>query len=296
MSQEGKNKDFSHEEKEQKKKKILYVIIAIVAIIAVGFAAWHTYRQQDETTSQGTTAEEITQETTPSATPGDQDETVATMTTTTLPNGETSTYRQAPDHIDGVPDGAKVDRGLAEHQPGDPIPADPNEGVIPTLTAPTTYRGPQQEGPQLTNPEFGPPDVLAQSFVTDGMSLCLRPDTSYNKNLKENYSHLITDRLKEKGLTWGGEDHSTDWKAYQDSHDCSRLTSFASLNSTSVGGEDTIYYDMTINQRVSKTSMRGGSMDTDVPPFRAHVVMKFIDNKWLVDDVQVFGGRMPSVH
>ena len=293
MSDKG-NKQANPDNNKQKKKKTLYIIIAVMVIIALVVAAWYTYQQQEEVASEGSTAEEITQTNTPSATPGDQEETVATMTTSTLPNGDVTSFRRAPDHIKGIPDDVEVDRGLANHKPGDPIPAGPSEGIIPTLTAPTTYRGEDREGPQLTDPKVGPPDVLAQSFVTDSLSLCLRPDNSYNKNIRENYPHLVTKRLLDRGLSWGDEDHSTDWKAYQDSRNCSKLTSFAQYNSRSIAGEDTIFYNITVNQRVSMTSARGGQMDTDVPPFRGHVIMKFVDDQWLVDDFQVLGGMLPS--
>lgn len=282
-------------EGKEKRKRIAIIIMAISAIVAVVIAAVYTYKNQDDSSeSQGETAQTITPEDTPSAHPGDKN---ATTVTETLPNGETRTRLKAPDHISGVPDDVAVDRGLAEHDPDDPIPAGPSEGIKPTLTAPTTARVPKgsMEDPDMSNPAVGDPKTLAKSFANNSFSLCIKPGNSYNKNMREKYGHLVTDRLRKKGFSWGGNDHSEDWDAYRNPVECNVLTSFPSVNNYSIGGKDTIYYDVTVNQRVTIKTTKGGTIATDVPGFRGMMAMKYVDGKWLVDDFHILGGRMPTV-
>lgn len=286
----------SEKEDKEKRKRIFLIVLSIVAIIAVVIAAWYTYKKQDDSgESQGETAETITQEDTPSAKPGDKG---ATTITETLPNGKTKTRLKAPDHISGIPDDVAVDRGLAEHDPDEPIPAGPSEGIKPTLTAPTTPRVSKggMEAPDMSNPAVGDPETLAKSFANSSFSLCIKPENSYNKNMREKYGHLVTNRLKKKGFSWGGNDHSEDWDAYRNPIDCNVLTSFPSINNASIGGKDTIYYDVTVNQRVTMKTTKGGTIATDVPGFRGMMAMKYVNGKWLVDDFQILGGKMPTVH
>lgn len=282
-------------EGKEKRKRIAIIIMVVVAIVAVVIAAVYTYKNQDDSSeSQGETAQTITPEDTPSAQPGDKN---ATTVTETLPNGETRTKLKAPDHISGIPDDVAVDRGLAEHDPNDPIPAGPSEGIKPTLTAPTTARVPKGgiEAPDMSNPAVGDPKTLAKSFANNSFSLCIKPGNSYNKNMREKYGHLVTDRLRKKGFSWGGDNHSEDWDAYRNPVECNVLTSFPSVNNYSIGGKDTIYYDVTVNQRVTIKTTKGGTIATDVPGFRGMMAMKYVDGKWLVDDFHILGGRMPTV-
>lgn len=283
-------------EGKEKRKRIAIIIMVVVAIVAVVIAAVYTYKSQDDSSeSQGETAQTITPEDTPSAHPGDKN---ATTVTETLPNGETRTRLKAPDHISGVPDDVAVDRGLAEHDPNEPIPAGPSEGIKPTLTAPTTARVSKGdiEDPDMSNPAVGDPKTLAKSFANNSFSLCIKPGNSYNKNMREKYGHLVTDRLRKKGFSWGGDNHSEDWDAYRNPVECNVLTSFPSVNNYSIGGKDTIYYDVTVNQRVTIKTTKGGTIATDVPGFRGMMAMKYVDGKWLVDDFHILGGRMPTVH
>ena len=280
----------------EKKKKAVLIALSLIAIVAIVIAAWQTHQKNDDSgDSQGKTAETITQKDSPSAHPDNKD---ATTITETLPNGKTRTRLKAPDHISGIPDDAEVDRGLAEHDPDEPMPAGPKEAVKPTLTAPTTPRIPKggKEAPDITDPAVGDPKSLAKSFTTSSFSLCLKPDNSYNKNMKEKYGNLITPKLKKRGFTWGGTKHSEDWQAYDSPVGCNTLTSFPTINNSSIGGSDTIYYDMTINQRVTVKTTKGGKLASDVPGFRGMMSMKYVNGKWLVDDFQINGGRMPTVH
>ena len=179
----------SEKEDREKRKKIFLIVLSIIAIVAVVVASWQTYKKQDDSgESQGETAETITQEDTPSAQPGDKD---ATTITETLPNGKIKTRLKAPDHISGIPDDVAVDRGLAEHDPDEPIPAGPSEAIKPTLTAPTTPRVPKggMEAPDMSNPAVGDPETLAKSFTNSSFSLCIKPENSYNKNTVS-YTHL----------------------------------------------------------------------------------------------------------
>lgn len=283
------------EGKEDKRKKALIAVGVVLALIVIGVAAWVTYRQNgddDGENSEGKTAETITQENTPTAQPGDGQATTATKT---LPNGDTDTYLKAPPHIDGIPDDVEVDRGLAEHDPNDPIPADPREGIKPTLTVPTTARVSGGEGPDLTDPAVGSAEFLAKSFFNSAFSLCVKSDTSYNKNMRENYAALVTPDFKKRGISWGDENHSLDWKAYENPRGCNQLISFPSINGSSVGGGNVMYYDVTVNQRVTFRNGRGGAISDDLPPFRGNVKMVYLNGKWLVDDFQVNGGKMPTV-
>lgn len=290
---ENGNAQKTEENKERKKKKPLIAVLVILIIIVICVAAWVTYQQNDnnEGSSTGRTAETITQEETPTAKPGDKQATTATRT---LPNGETETYLKAPPHIDGIPDDVEVDRGLAEHDPNEPLPADPREGIKPTLTAPTTARV-NGEGLNLIDPAVGSTKFLAESFFNSVFSLCVKPDTSYNKNMREKYAKIVTPEFKKRGLSWGDENHSADWKAYESAQGCNQLISFPTINNSTVGGENIMYYDVTVNQRITFTTGRGGKISDDLPAFRGNIKMVYIDGKWLVDDFQVVGGKMPTV-
>lgn len=277
---------------EDKKKKGPVIIAIIAAIMAISIAAWITIKGDEKGTSQDQTAEIITQEETPTAQPGGDKN--AITATTTLPNGEMTTYLKAPPHVTGIPDEVAVDRGLAEHDPNEPLPADPREGIKPTLTAPTTARV-NGEGPRLTDPSVGSPDFLAKSFFNSVFSLCIKPDTSYNKQMREKYGNIVTPGLKERGLSWGDENHSADWKSYEDPKGCNQLISFPTINGTTVGGSNIIYYDVTVNQRVAYKTTRGGTINTDSPAFRGNIKMVYVNDKWLVDDFQVNGGKMPTI-
>lgn len=286
--------EFRDDESSLKKKKYMYIAIAIIAIIAISIALFVTIRQnkQEEGASEGQTAETITQSDTPTAQPQSRS---AETATTTLPDGSESTYLKAPPHL-GLPDDVAVDRGVAEHQEGDPIPADPREGVKQTLTAPTTVRAGDMESPQLNDPAVGEPEFLAQSFFNSALSMCVRPDNSYNKNINDKFDNLVTEDFKKRGLlSWGNGDHSTEWKSYQTAQGCNKLTSFPSVNGSSVGGPNIMYYDVTVNQRIDVETVRGGVISNDITPFRGQVRMKFVDNKWLVDDFQVNGRNLPTL-
>lgn len=56
-----------------------------------------------------------------------------------------------------------------------------------------------------------------------------------------------------------------------------------------------MYYDVTVNQRIDVETVRGGVISNDITPFRGQVRMKFVDNKWLVDDFQVNGRNLPTL-
>lgn len=292
---ENENTQKTKEGTEDKKKKAIIAVIVILAIIVVGVAAWVTYKQNgdNEGNSAGKTAETITQEETPTAQPGE--DRGAITATTTLPDGRVTTHLKAPPHVTGIPDDVAVDRGLAEHDPNEPLPADPREAIKPTLTAPTTARVHGEEGTDLTDPAVGDPKFLAQSFFNSVFSLCIKPDTSYNKQMREKYGDIVTPGLKERGLSWGDENHSADWKSYEDSKGCNQLISFPTINGTTVGGSNIIYYDVTVNQRVTYKTTRGGTINTDSPAFRGNIKMVYVNDKWLVDDFQVNGGKMPTI-
>lgn len=283
----------------QKKKSMVMAIILIIGIIVATtlfFILRDSGGDEEENSSAQKTAEVIDGQDTPESTGRSNDPDIrdGAQRTITLPNGDVKTHYQAPDHITDIPNDARVQRGLAEHRDGDPIPADPREAVVPTLTAPTTARYSDMHAPQFNDPSQAPPKMLAKEFLFDTFSTCVKKSNSYNKTMRTRLKHRTTKDFRKRGMgSWAdSNDHSVAWDVYSDDDNCSSLTAYITPRGSSVGGENIMYYDMKVNQRVTNSS--GHSMN--ITPFRGKVKMKFINGKWLVDDFQVDGGKIPVMH
>ena len=282
----------SNRSDDRKKVKIALIIAVVIAIIAALVFTIKSQREAEDIESQsGKTAEVI--EGTDTTQGSDTSTSVPSGVVRTAPNGMEYIDKSAPDHITGVPKDKEVQRGLYEHKPGDIIPADPNEAVRQTLTVPVTPRYNDHEAPDFRDPSQAPPKMLAREFLFDTFSGCVKTNGSYNKNLRKAVGKRATPEFRKRGLgDWAtGREHTLAWDIYSDDTGCNSLTAYPVVRGFSVGSPNTIYYDVRVSQRITK-----GGKSTNITPFTGKVKMKFINDKWLVDDFQIDGAKIPVVH
>lgn len=166
-----------------------------------------------------------------------------------------------------------------------------------TLTAPTTVRaqGNMREAPSLNDPRQGTPDSLAKNFLNRTMSLCIRQDTGYNKNFREKYKFLATERMIRNGFGDWADTHSLSWKVLSNEQSCNSLIAFPELQNENVVAEDTISYQVDINLRARSKNSRGMIIPQNLPPIQGIIYMKYVDDKWLVDQFSLRDNVIPAM-
>lgn len=285
-------------ENNKDNRKALFVGVGIIAImvvliLVVTIQPWK--KDSPDEGNNGRAADTISQEPTPTVTGGASRSYQPPKSTTIVDgDGNTSTRFSPPTGL-GLPDDVEVDEKLAQNP--DALYADPREAIKKTLTVPTTFRQEPNEAPDLLDPKYGTPDMLAKNFIQTTFNMCIKKDTSYAKRFKEASKWQVTKQFYDRGLQgkWtGAHGHNDGWDLYTREKRCMQLFSFPEIKANAVKSEDTIVYFMNIKQRV----VGGNTKDVrlNIQPFKASVTMKFVGNKWLADDVTVMRDSYPKVY
>lgn len=281
-------------------KKLLVTIAAIILVFSVTTALIFLQPWRDDTDvndADGSTASTISASPTPSV-----DSVTPRTTTRVLPNGTTVTNNLAPDHL-GLDDDAIVGDRLATATPGEDLPADPEEGVIKTLTVPTTPKFPPggTEPVDLHDPAFGSPQMLAENLVQRTFSLCIADDTSYAKNFKKFAKGRTTSEFYKRGIRGegtGDTGHNDSWRMYAagGSRCTNKVTSFPEIIRSTPAAEDKIAIYFRVKQMVSGEFGNGNNLRQNLFPFNATVMMNYVDGKWLASDLTIWGDSKPKIY
>lgn len=154
--------------------------------------------------------------------------------------------------------------------------------------APTEARPMHYGDLRPLDPAFGSPDQLAQNFVQEVFTA----DVSYGGTFGKNYGRLKGDlgtpRLHGTGFPAWYDSHTSEWYKQMD-NEGSYVYAFPTSVDGGLMNNDTAVYNVTVDQKVYD----GNSMSSK-SPFVVEVVMKFIDDKWLVDEMNVI--QQPQVY
>lgn len=142
------------------------------------------------------------------------------------------------------------------------------------------------------DPAQGTPDFLSKNLIRTWFSIKLDEDASWEKSFNEN-RNLMTERMRDEGFKkwWVGEDHNDAWKFSISPHYNSQMLSFPKMLDEEWYADDVLKYTYQVDQRL--VSDKGYS---NLPAFRIIVYMRYVDDKWLMNDYEIPDGYAPNMH